>query len=60
MTTFHKLAYNYVDDPEHEKHWFIRTEPRQFDAAGEEEIDRHVQNSLIFYFIITNALQGLP
>ena len=37
----HALAYNYVDDPEHEKHWFVRSEPRQFDATAEAEIDRH-------------------
>ena len=37
------IAYNYVDEPEHEKHWIVQIEPRQFDATAEEEIDR--QNS---------------
>ena len=34
------IAYNYVDEPGHEKHWIVQTEPRQFDLTAEEEIDR--------------------
>ena len=34
------IAYNYVDEPGHEKHWIVQTEPRQFDTTVEEEIDR--------------------
>ena len=33
-------AYNYVDEPGHEKHWIVQIEPRQLDATAEEEIDR--------------------
>ena len=38
------IAYNYVDEPGHEKHWIVQIEPRQFDATAEEEIDR--QNNM--------------
>ena len=49
------IAYNYVDEPGHEKHWIVQIEPRQFDATAEEEIDRQ---NIFLNFIRTNTVLG--
>ena len=38
-------AFNYVDAPGRDKHWFIRTQPRTFNSTAEQEIDRFVRHN---------------
>ena len=42
MVLFLSIAYNHVDEPDDEKHWIVRIEPRQMDAAAQEEVDRQI------------------
>ena len=52
----HLEAYNYVDEPGHEKHWIVQIEPRQLDATAKEEIDR--QSIFLNITTLVNVYQG--